>query len=25
VHAHRFEDRGYRVTASRSSFVAAVL
>jgi hypothetical protein len=23
VHAHRFEDRGYRVTASRSSFVAA--
>ena len=25
VHAHRFEDRGYRVTTSRSSFVAAVL
>ena len=24
VQAHRFEDRGYRVTASRSSFVAAV-
>jgi hypothetical protein len=24
VRAHRFEDRGYRVTASRSSFVAAV-
>lgn len=24
IQAHRFEDRGYRVTASRSSFVAAV-
>jgi hypothetical protein len=24
VRAHRFEDRGYRVTSSASSFVAAV-